>query len=71
MHTLVSSTTQSRDRALGFALFVGKPTVGKVSFGQQEIEPKLLPGASIEDKYLAPLFEAQLLVEGEATKEKN
>ena len=60
----------SRDSALAFALFVGNPTVGKVSFVQQEIEPKLLPSASIGDKYLAPLFEAQPLVEGEATKEK-
>ena len=35
LHTLVSSMTQSRDSGLGFALFVGNPTVGKVSFGQQ------------------------------------
>ena len=30
----------------------------------------MLPSASEEVKYLAPLFEAQPLVEGEATKEK-
>ena len=70
LHTLVSSMTQSRDSGLGFALFVGNPTVGKVSFRQQEIEPSLLPSASIEVRHLAPLFETQPLVEGEATKEK-
>ena len=70
LHALVSSMTQSRNSGLGFALFVGNPTVGKVSFGQQEIEPDSLPKASIEVKYLVQQFEAQPLVEGEATKEK-
>ena len=70
LHTLVSSATRSRDSGLGFALFVGNPTVGKVSFRGKEIEPGLLPCSSEEVKYLAPLLGAQALVEGEATKEK-
>ena len=32
LHTLVSSMTRPRDCGLGFALFVGSPTIGKVSF---------------------------------------
>ena len=70
LHTLVSSMTQSRDSGLGFALFVGNPTVGKVTFCLEEIEPDSLPKASIEVKYLAPLLGAQPLVEGKATKER-
>ena len=70
LHTLVSSATRSRDSGLGFALFVGNPTVGKVSFRGKEIELGLLPRSSEEVKYLAPLLGAQALVEGEATKER-
>ena len=70
LHTLASSMTRSRDSVLGFALFVGNPTVGKVSFCRQEIQPGMLLSASEEVKYLAPLFEARPLVEGEATKER-
>ena len=70
LHTLVSSMTRPRDCGLGFALFVGNPTVGKVSFRGKEIEPSLLPSAGEEVEYLAPLFEAQPLVERKATKER-
>ena len=70
LHTLVSSMTRARDCGLGFALFVGNPTVGKVSFCGNEIEPSLLPSASEEVEFLAPLFEAQPLVERKATKER-
>ena len=70
LHTLLSSMTRPRDCGLGFALFVGNPTVGKVSFCGNEIEPSLLPSASEEVEYLAPLFEAQPLVERKATKER-
>ena len=70
LHTLVSNMTRSRDPSLGFALFVGNPTIGKVSFRGKEIEPSFLPSASKEVQYLARLFEAQPLVNGEATKER-
>ena len=70
LHTLVSSITRSRDSVLGFALFVGNPMVGKVSFRGEEIQPPMLLSASEEVKYLAPLFETQPLVESEATKER-
>ena len=62
--------TRSPDHGLGFALFVGNPKVGKVSFRLQEMQPGMLPRASEEVEYLAPLFEAQPLVESEATKER-
>ena len=70
LHTLVSSMARSRDPCLGFALFVGNPTVGKVSFCGKDIKPSKLPSATEEVKCLASLFEAQPLVEGEATKER-
>ena len=56
LHTLVSSMTQSRDPGLGFALFVGNPTVGKISFRLEQIHPGLLPSASEEVKYLERQF---------------
>ena len=62
--------TQSRDFGLGFALFVGNPTVGKVSFRLKLIQPDVLPKASEEVKYLEPLLGVQPLVEGKATKER-
>ena len=70
LHTLVSSMTRSRDTGLGFALFVGNPTVGKVTFRLELIEISSLHGANEEVKYLAPLFGAQPLVEGKATKKR-
>ena len=70
LHTLVSSMMRSRDTSRGFALFVGNPTVGKVTFRLEPIELSLLHRASEEVKYLAPLFGARPLVEGKATKKR-
>ena len=70
LHTLVSSKTRSRDPSLGIAFFVGNPSVGKVSLRGEPIEPRVLPSATGEVQYLASLFEAHPLVEGEATKER-
>ena len=55
---------------LGFAFFVGNPTVGKVSFRGEEVEFPKLPYASGEAKCLASLFDAKPLVESAATKER-
>ena len=60
----------SRKASLGFALFVGNPTIGKVSFCGEEIEPSKLPIVTEEVKCLAPLFHAKPLTEAEATKEQ-
>ena len=70
LHTLYSSVKLSRKASVGFALFVGNPTIGKVSFCGEEIGLDELPNATEEVKCLAPLFHAKPLIEAQATKER-
>ena len=69
LHTLKLSIERSNDSfSSGFALFVGNPTVGKVSLNGREFEPKNLPKAAEEVVCLSKLFLARPLVRGEAEK---
>ena len=61
LHTLKASMERKHDPNIGFALFVGNPTVEKIS--------KALPGAAEEVKYLANLFQATPLLGRAARKE--
>ena len=56
LHTLKASMQREHDLNIGFALFVGNPTVEKISFNGEEFGP--LPGAAEEVTYLANLFQA-------------
>ena len=60
LHTLKASMQREHDPNIGFALFVGNPTVEKISFNGEEYF--LLPGAAEEAKYLANLFQATPLL---------
>ena len=62
LHTLKASMQREHDSDVGFALFVGNPTVEKVSFIP-------LPGAADEVNYLANLFQATPLLGREARKQ--
>ena len=68
LHTLKCSIEKSRHSKLGFALFVGNPTVGIVSLNGQDIEANDLPDAAEEVKCIAKLFQATPLIGLEATK---
>ena len=67
LHTLKASMQREHDSTVGFALFVGNPTVEKISFNGQEFNP--LPGAAEEAKYLASLFQATALLGRAARKQ--
>jgi CHAT domain-containing protein/tetratricopeptide (TPR) repeat protein len=69
LHTLKSSMSQSNDRNISYALFVGNPTVGKVYLNGSEYTPNDLPGSAEEVEYLSELFEARPLLGNEATKQ--
>ena len=67
LHTLKASMQREHDPNIGFALFVGNPTVEKISFNGEEFGP--LPGAANEVKYLAYLFQATPLLGRVARKQ--
>ena len=67
LHTLKASMQREHDSTVGFALFVGNPTVEKISFNGEEFIS--LPGAAEEAKYLANLFQATALLGRAARKQ--
>ena len=67
LHTLKASMQREHDPNIGFALFVGNPTVEKISFNGEVFGP--LPGAAKEVTYLANLFQATALLGRAARKE--
>ena len=67
LHTLKASMPREHDPNIGFALFVGNPTVEKISFNGEEFGP--LPGAAEEVTYLANLFQATALLGRAARKQ--
>ncbi|CAB4013431.1 tetratricopeptide repeat 28-like, partial [Paramuricea clavata] len=69
LHTLICTMEQSCDSNFGFALFVGNPTVGKVSLNGEDFTPCGLPSAAEEVKCLSKLFQATPLLGRAATKE--
>ena len=66
LHTLKASMQRTNDSNIGFALFIGNPTVEKVSLNGEEFPS--LPGAAEEVKYLANLFQAKPLLGSQARK---
>ncbi|CAB4018865.1 tetratricopeptide repeat 28-like [Paramuricea clavata] len=69
LHTLMCTMEESCDSNFGFALFVGNPTVGKVSLNGEDLTPCGLPSAAEEVKCLSKLFQATPLLGRAATKE--
>ena len=67
LHTLKASMQRGHDPNVGFALFVGNPTVEKICFNGEVFKP--LPGAAEEVKYLANLFKVTPLLGRAARKE--
>ena len=67
LHTLKASMQRANDSNIGFAFFVGNPTVGKISLNGEVFTS--LPGAAEEVKYLANLFQAKPLLGREARKQ--
>ena len=67
LHTLKASMQREHDPNIGFALFVGNPTVEKISFHGEEFGP--LPGAAEEVTFLANLFQATPLLGRAARKQ--
>ena len=63
LHTLKASMQRANDSNIGFALFIGNPTVPNLN------EAKPLPGAAKEVIYLAHLFHAKPLLGSAARKE--
>ena len=66
LHTLKASMQQANDSTIGFALFVGSPTVGKVLLNGKVYIFNPLPSAVEEVQYLANLFQAKPLLERKA-----
>ena len=69
LHTLKCSMERFHDSKLGFALFVGNPTVGTVSLNGNDFVPSDLPNATKEVEYLSKLFEAKAFLKREARKD--
>ena len=67
LHTLKTSMRRTNDSNIGFALFIGNPTVEKIFLNGEVFTS--LPGAAEEVKYLANLFQAKLLLGSEAGKQ--
>ena len=67
LHTLKASMQRANDSNIGFALFIGNPTVEKISLNGEVFTS--LPGAAEEAKYLANLFQARPLLGREAKKQ--
>ena len=69
LHTLKCTMEQSYDSNFGFALFVGNPTVGKVSLNGKYVTPADLSNAAEEVKCLSMLFQERPLLGREARKQ--
>ena len=69
LHTLKTSMQRANEPNFGFALFIGNPTVGKISLNDKEFTPPDLPGAGEEVESLAKLFDATPLLRHKATKQ--
>ena len=67
LHTLKASMQRANDTNIGFAFFIGNPTVEGISLNGKVFTS--LPGAAEEVKYLANLFQAKPLLESEARKQ--
>ncbi|CAB4010856.1 tetratricopeptide repeat 28-like [Paramuricea clavata] len=69
LHTLKCTMEQSCDSNFGFALFVGNPTVGRVSLNGEDVTPRGLPYAAEEVICLSKLFQTRPFLGREASKE--
>ena len=69
LHTLKASMERVNEPNFGFALFIGNPTVGKISLNDKEFTPLDLPGAGEEVESLAKLFDATPLLRHKAKKQ--
>ena len=69
LHTLKSSMQRPYDSGIGFALFVGNPTVGKVWLNEKVFIPDNLPSAAEEVECLSKHFDASPLIGPAAKKE--
>ena len=69
LQTLKASMQRDNESNFGFALFIGNPTVGKLSLNGKEFIPADLPGAGKEVEYLANLFYATPLLGRKARKQ--
>ena len=67
LHTLKASMQRANDSNIGFALFIGNPTVEKIVLNEEVFTP--LSGAAEEVKCLADLFQAKPLLGSEARKQ--
>ena len=67
LHTLKASMQRANDSNIGCALFIGNPTVEKISFNGEIF--RSLPGAAEEVKYLANLFQTAPLLGRNARKQ--
>ena len=67
LHTLKASMQRTNDPNIGFALFIGNPTIEKIFLNGEVFTS--LPGAAEEAKYLANLFQAKPLLGREAKKQ--
>ena len=67
LHTLKASMQRAHSSNIGFALFIGNPTVKKISLNGEVFTS--LPGAAEEVQYLANLFETPPLLGRDATKQ--
>ena len=67
LHTLKASMQRTNESNIGFALFIGNPTIEKIFLNGEVFTS--LPGAAEEAKYLANLFQAKPLIGREAKKQ--
>ena len=69
LQSLKASMKKVHDRNLGFALFVGNPTVGEVSLHGEVFTPSDLPNAAEEVKCVSQLFQATPILGRKAKKQ--
>ena len=69
LHSLKASMKKPRDPKLGIALFVGNPTVGKISLNGESFTPSDLPSAAKEVESVSKLFKACPLLGRNAQKQ--
>ena len=67
LHTLKASMQRTNDSNIGFALFIGNPTMENIFLNGEVFTS--LPGAAEEAKYLANLLQAKPLLGREAKKQ--
>ena len=69
LESLKASMKKVHDRNLGFALFVGNPTVGEVSLHGEVFTPSDLPNAAEEVKCVSQLFQTTPILGRKAKKQ--